>query len=1525
MNKVLKNIRTAVSILNYVLVFITIVIPSSYAVNIPNTGLTSNQQLPVLNTEEPETSSDDVYSDIPLTDAIISGSPSFEELLIGLGFEENSIKLLQWESLTQGISTVELEDYGGYMGINISRMRRAREVDSSFGKYIKALSSYGSFDFDEGIDLTQFESIQLSVISQEPDLELPVVTLIFEDEDWNALEIKFSYVSDKHTIDMKEIIDEHPEFNWNKIHSITIQLYSDNKDSLNNLDEVVEMPVLLFIPEQGSDYEPIGADALVKSILYYDLTAESPTADAVELARYISENDFDSVVGVIDKEILLGLKRITPQEVADKLISSYQLLLGDGYEDFISSSVDKVFEEILDITQSPIKAGSFLASVYKKLNPDIAQTQILFETMEYFKKLGAGNSYSYQKELNIFNFNLSDPQRCLDTEIVNIEEDGYPEQALNVTYDTQLVRDPGNPMRDYLWMVGNFYEDVNLTNFDDMKLWIKGDKESGFPEQIKLEFYHSMNWYPGRPKTDIYVPISEDANWYQIPLIFDTLALGCYTNGLDWQNIEGLSIVIEGAYFNPQGEFSISNITLEKNYEFEKLQEMIEVELSLWDKGIYLTDAVLEYWIDKNSSTAEKLILLVELMPEIKALYPDIKLEDDGNFVKEDIITKSGSILRQIIADIDEGIDVLISDNGMLKEDAVQYMLESMQEKFQRLVPLKVFLDDFAQNISSPSSIGAGLDMDWDGLNYWDGVLSKEVGGYEDRDVLGDVFSRIYSSRRDELFSLDNLPYGVNVPPCSWGIGVGDTLFEPGVGEYIDYGINNGVPVGTLSGGVIQRSYNGDFNLWELNIGSYMYDSLPANQFSVYVKGDGADNFAQVLNPSEPYGDYAGCLTSWNWNYPLDAASYHALYPNAWTVYNHPDIPVKLALNQFSPLIPGNYTDSALPLGVFAWNMENDSDQEQTVSIMFSWENILGWNKDRFSWGDSEGNYNYVHSDQSGTGVIFTSSVEQVIDEMQGEFALVAGNVPGVEITYNTRFDTHGDGSVLWDDFSDDGMLSSISDNTIANEGENIGAAVCVTVTLKPGEVKEIPFVLAWDLPVMEFGAGDKWYQYYTTVLDDLGISDSPQDGCNAWEIASYALDNYSSWRESISSWQGEIIEDESKPDYYKSMLFNQLYYAALGSAWSDGVFEGELEDPGVYEEPLEHRFSILENLDWQNYAPEDLRFYGSFPLSLLWPELEKNVIKQLVEATALSEYIVPHDLHDPKGSPWKKYNVYTSTKDWKDLAPKLALMVYQAYLLDDQDIDFLRQSWPVVKEALALLKSEDFDKDGDGFPENTGEDSTYDRWSLRGETSYIGFILAAALKASEEMAEILDDDEAKEEYSQWFLDVQKVLEEDLWNGEYYSLSYSILPGSGLGSRNDTIMADILAGQWYANVLGLGDLVARDRIESSLAKIYEFNVSQFMDGGHGAVNGMTIDAEVVEYYEQSQEMWVGVNYTLVSLFLDYDMAEEGLSLLKSLYDVLYQEEGYWFRIPEALRQDGTFRGTTYYRPMSIWSLELIEW
>src|SRR6266478_6513965 len=385
------------------------------------------------------------------------------------------------------------------------------------------------------------------------------------------------------------------------------------------------------------------------------------------------------------------------------------------------------------------------------------------------------------------------------------------------------------------------------------------------------------------------------------------------------------------------------------------------------------------------------------------------------------------------------------------------------------------------------------------------------------------------------------------IPPTAWRIPIGQPPANPGGRKpeltNIDDGFWQGAPVGGFGAGTFSRSYRGNFERWHIKAGVHKYQNVPANQFAVFVQPEGEQPVAQVLSTGKPNG---GALSAWNWSYPAGGGEYAALYPKSWFAYRSPQLPVTLTVEQFSPILPGNYKETSYPVAIYNWYAENPSSKAVTVSLLFSWTNMVGWFR------DTSRNFNAVLNNQDKTvfraepisggtmqGIVFDRIRSgPVSEEWDGQFAIAVLGAPGVEVSYMTNFNPQSAGAEVWQPFSTSGRLPNQAPD-VASAGEQMAGGIAVRFTLAPKEKKLIPMSLSWDLPVVQFGGGRKWIRHYTKFFD--------ASGTNAWKIARTALENDARWSEQIDAWQKPYIQDESKPEWYRGELFNELYILADG------------------------------------------------------------------------------------------------------------------------------------------------------------------------------------------------------------------------------------------------------------------------------------------------------------------------------------------------------------------------------------------
>lgn len=787
------------------------------------------------------------------------------------------------------------------------------------------------------------------------------------------------------------------------------------------------------------------------------------------------------------------------------------------------------------------------------------------------------------------------------------------------------------------------------------------------------------------------------------------------------------------------------------------------------------------------------------------------------------------------------------------------------------------------------------------------------------------------------------------IPACAWKrpIGLGwDNPYTVRYASNLDDGPWHGMPLGGLGAGCLGRSPRGDFNLWHLDGGEHIFRSLPACQFSVFEQPEGGPARAYALC-TEPPED--GSLSRWRW-YPQAGGTYHALYPRSWFKYEGV-FETELICEQFSPIWAECYQESSYPVAVFDWTIHNPSDRSITLSILFTWQNTVGWFTNAIKspsvrvrddgspvydyqprWGDSTGNYNQWITDFHRVGCLFNRV--RLYDELQegeGQMAIASIANPSLENFYLGRWNPSGDGSEVWDYFAADGSLPDLEDETPAAPGEQIAAAMAVRFTIRPGRTRKIPFILAWDFPITEFAEGVRYYRRHT---DFFG-----RTGKNAWPVVRTALKHSDVWKEKIEAWQSPIVKRDDWPDWLKMALFNELYLLADG---------GTLWTAATETDPV-GQFAVLECLDYRWYESLDVRLYGSFGLMTLFPRLEKAAIEAFARAipqgdnslrligydrtTAIRKVpgATPHDLGAPNEHPWEKTN-YTSYQDcnqWKDLPCDFVLQVYRDYRLTGAtDTEFLWECWRAIPETLHYLKG--FDRDGDGIPENSGApDQTFDDWQLRGISAYCGGLWIAALEAAIAIGQILVQnppanpqlepdnypesvEDAIATFQSWLKRARSLYHDKLWNGEYYRLDSE--------SGSEVVMADQLCGQFYTQLLGLPDVVDRKYAQSALSKIYEACFLKFHDGKFGAANGVKPDGSPEKPDSTHPlEVWTGINFGLAAFMLQMGMKEEAFQLAETVVRQIY-ENGLQFRTPEAITPAGTFRASHYLRAMAIWAM-----
>jgi non-lysosomal glucosylceramidase len=853
-------------------------------------------------------------------------------------------------------------------------------------------------------------------------------------------------------------------------------------------------------------------------------------------------------------------------------------------------------------------------------------------------------------------------------------------------------------------------------------------------------------------------------------------------------------------------------------------------------------------------------------------------------------------------------------------------------------------------------------------------LIEKGICDEKGREIDGRLGRMIQEARARGMMSdrqvtncvLEELNYSPanlgRFPECAFDRPIGHTLRGYGrtaaPGNIEAQAEGSACPVGGIGAGSFEWTMSGHYRYWFMKSGWMVDDTVWADQFHVFMK-QGSKTIAQTLSTGSPP---TGSLQSWEWEYPMGKGSYYALFPKSGFSYERNEaFPVKLAVTQFSPVIPNNYKETSYPVAVYKWVAENPTAEPAEVSVMLTWQNMIGWeavprtNSADFAWDrKSGGNSNVFVQDGLKKGIVFQrkGSDLKTGNAMSGSMCIAAAEVPGkTAVSFHADFDPANAGSEIWTAFSTDGTLSGSTNSRTASIQDELAGAIAVKVMLGPGERVEFPLVIAWDLPYYEFEKGVKYQKKYTEFF---GAS-----GERAFAIAGEALEKYKDWEKAIDEWQSPILADSHLSGWLKQALFNELYVLAETSIWDAST--------GLH--------TYLESADYLMYGTFDVDSY-CWHILKLWPELEMDNIRFFarsveMEDPAFKQYqysvtfprevpesklgyywntnkvrgMMPHDLGSPQLRPWVVLNAFDwqNGNVWKDLNPKFPLRAYRDFLATGgKDYDFLADVFRASVIALDTLEKR-FGHPNTHVPLNEGiPDQTYDTWKMKGESAYVTMLWLSALKSTWTMgwrlighgvAEINGSDIKATigKYQAWFEAGRTALRK-LWDeGDGYF---------HIDVATDDIMTDQLFGVWYSDMLGLEEeeaqrIIPRDEARRALRTIFEKNVLGFGGGLLGAVNGRKSDGGQL-FSQQGDEVWVGTAYAFAANCALHGLRDEALRTAYGIYHVVYSPfgQGYYFKTPEAYLNpeeavwnnpaakngDRLFRAMKYMRPGAVWAL-----
>lgn len=649
----------------------------------------------------------------------------------------------------------------------------------------------------------------------------------------------------------------------------------------------------------------------------------------------------------------------------------------------------------------------------------------------------------------------------------------------------------------------------------------------------------------------------------------------------------------------------------------------------------------------------------------------------------------------------------------------------------------------------------------------------------------------------------------------------------------------------------------------------------------------------------------------------LEDATFTGEYPLAKIAFRDRQLPVKVTLEAFTPFIPHDADDSGLPVAVLRYRVSNPAKEQASVSIAFSLDNPAGVDL-RSGMGNGNGPISTKRANElrSGPGMegLFMTNPETPKDSpLAGSFALsllTGGDGKVTSLRGWPRAKWWASPLLFWDDFSGDGQLGPEA------EDRNAVGSICMQREIAPGAEAEYTFVLAWHFP----NRTPAWCGWTAPRGDENAIVGNyyTQRFRDAWQAAEYAAANLPSLEKRTRQFL-TAIRETTVPAPVKEAAMANLSTLVTPTCFrtADGRFRG---------------FEGIGDTHGMGHGNCTHVWNYESATQFLFPALARSMRETAFDLADRLDGMLPIRLDLPEG---KQTGGTTAT----DGTMGQIVKAYLDWRLSGDDA-WLGKIWPKVKKALEFAWIPGgWDGDRDGVAEGV-QHNTYDL-EFYGPNPMTGIYYLGALRACEEMARAVGDDQFAAECRRLFDNGSKWIDGNLFNGEYYIQQIRGIPVGKIapslrshGGAEDTehpdyqlgdgCLADQLIGQYISDLAGLGPLVDPAHIRKTLTSIHKYNYrgNLFEHDSVQRVYALNDEAAVLicDYgrsarpkipFSYFQEAWTGIEYLFAAQLFHAGMVSEGVQCVENVRRRFDGERRNPWDEPEY--------GHHYARAMAAWS------
>ncbi len=648
----------------------------------------------------------------------------------------------------------------------------------------------------------------------------------------------------------------------------------------------------------------------------------------------------------------------------------------------------------------------------------------------------------------------------------------------------------------------------------------------------------------------------------------------------------------------------------------------------------------------------------------------------------------------------------------------------------------------------------------------------------------------------------------------------------------------------------------------------------------------------------------------------LAQARFTGQYPLARIDFEDDSLPVQVALEAFTPIIPHEPDDSGLPLAVLRYRVKNPGKQDARVAIAWSVDNpVAAPAKARGAANavDLRQRSNEFRTGTAISGLVMTNAGLAETDVYHGSFVLGVLNQGDGKVTYLRGWPSGrwwNSPLLFWDDFSRDGELGPEPERT------NAVGAVCLKREIAPGGSATYEFLLAWHFPNRtpahcgwSAPQGDEHTvigNWYTTRFAD------------AWTVAEYAAQRLPGL-EARTRLFAKSLQESTLPAAVLEAACANLSTLATTTCFrtADGEFHGF---EGV-DDKLGCCFGNCTHV-W-NYETTTAHLFPSF-------------------ARSLRKAAFGFSMDDAGAMHFRQLLPDGKERSGFAAADGQMGQIVHAYLdwVLSGNREWLQGIWPRVKKAIEFAWIPGgWDANQDGVMEGV-QHNTYDV-EFFGPNPQCGVYYLAALRAGEEMARAADEPQFADRCRELFERGKQWFDTNSFNGEYYvqqirpykkeQIAASLRSDMGAEDTEHPeyqigkgCLVDQLIGQYLAEVCGLGPLLNESNVRKTLESIYKYNHKRTLYAHDSVQRTFALNNEsalvICDYAKAPRptipfpyfaEVMTGFEYSVATHMMYAGMVDKGVECvtnIRSRYDG--RRRNPW---------DEAECGHHYARAMAAWS------